>query len=227
MRALWLSFVFLCAACACKPAPISSLTEEPVRVSASRLDFGPTFLGYPSSQKVDVTNPNRFSVALSVAVPAPFHLAQRPTRLEAAGAIQLELAFSPIEPGSASATLSINDGGVLLTGTGLATPSCDAGSPCRASTFDPDAGRCVEAPVAEGAQDGPAALATFGNIRGLALDPTGNLYLADLNRVRRYSPTLGTVTTVFELSDAPTAIAYEPGGTLLVTVPSAILRLKP
>ena len=67
-----------------------------------------------------------------------------------------------------------------------------------------------------GGDGGPAALATFNTPKGLALDPAGNLYVADTGnqRVRRISPgsagTAGTITTVHE--GFTESVGYDAGG---------------
>ena len=47
-----------------------------------------------------------------------------------------------------------------------------------------------------GASDGVGTNATFTNIRGLALDGLGNIYVSDLTRIRRYVIATNTVSTV-------------------------------
>jgi len=58
--------------------------------------------------------------------------------------------------------------------------------------------------------------------------PFGTLYLADMGNssIRKLSPA-GNVTTVARLADSPYYLALEPGGTLLISAPRAVLRLRP
>ena len=91
-----------------------------------------------------------------------------------------------------------------------------------------------------GSQDGQGSAARFSlNMRGLAYDGAGHLYLADDATVRRISTGDGTVTTVV---GSPTVkgtvpgplpaslfqargLALDPAGRLLLSVPNAILQV--
>ena len=74
--------------------------------------------------------------------------------------------------------------------------------------------------------DGALPTARFGVTSLLASDGAGTVYVLDVgNRVRRVSN--GVVETVIELSDEPQGIAVEPTGTVLLSVSSALLRLRP
>lgn len=83
------------------------------------------------------------------------------------------------------------------------------------------------APVA-GDVDGRGAAARLGLLWAIAREGSGDLFVADqTNRsVRRVTPA-GMVTTVARLADTPRRIAVEDGGALLVTVPNAVLRVRP
>ncbi|MES2394103.1 MAG: hypothetical protein V4555_20895, partial [Acidobacteriota bacterium] len=75
-----------------------------------------------------------------------------------------------------------------------------------------------------GKQDGAALSATLGGDSGLAVDPAGNVYIADSGNVvvRKYSPMTGQVTTVIGSSaftytngnELPRYIAVDSEGTL-------------
>jgi len=83
---------------------------------------------------------------------------------------------------------------------------------------------------AQGSTDGPAASATFNDPQGVAVDPAGNMYIADaLNKlIRKISPT-GAVTTLAGGGtkgtdgtgtaagfDVPTGVAVDINGTIYV-----------
>ena len=52
------------------------------------------------------------------------------------------------------------------------------------------------APDEPGVADGPAQVARFGGLTGLALDPQGNLVAADATRIRKIDLSTGIVTTL-------------------------------
>jgi hypothetical protein len=95
-------------------------------------------------------------------------------------------------------------------------------------TFDNGGNAQIDDISAAGGQTQLAAVpVTAGGVPRLARAPGGDLFLVDGNHdITRITPA-GSVTTVATLADAPTNIAVEDGGTLLVTVPDAVLRVHP
>ncbi len=90
-------------------------------------------------------------------------------------------------------------------------------------------------PSASGSVDGVGNQARFGDIRGLALDAAGNIYIADATHVtvRKITPA-GVVTTAigkFELQsilgNAPVgSLAFDAAGFLYVNTQQAVLRAR-
>jgi hypothetical protein len=132
------------------------------------------------------------------------------------------------------------DGGNLYPGT--TALGCDgAGGLVLASANFPavidllaDGGeRILEADVGPydgGSGDGFGSDVRLGVVSGIARDPvSGDWFIASqepFNAIRQMTQ-LGVVRTVAGLSDPPQRIFVEDGGTLLVTVPSAVLRIRP
>jgi sugar lactone lactonase YvrE len=93
-----------------------------------------------------------------------------------------------------------------------------------------------------GSTDGTGAAALFEEPEGIAVDASGNLYVADSygNTIRKITPA-GVVTTIIGTAEnatastgllpasiyAPTGIAVDSTGNLYITVPSAVLTLEP
>jgi DNA-binding beta-propeller fold protein YncE len=93
-----------------------------------------------------------------------------------------------------------------------------------------------------GSTDGTGAAALFEEPEGIAVDASGNLYVADSygNTIRKITPA-GVVTTIIGTAEnatastgllpasiyAPTGIAADSTGNLYITVPSAVLTLEP
>lgn len=118
-------------------------------------------------------------------------------------------------PGSALYTLESTPGGFLTSqGCDLFMLSLDGG-------WAP-----VTAQAGCGSLDGPLSTAMFGYPIDVRTDGT-TIYPVETssNRLRRIRN--GQVDTVIDLSDAPSALAIEDGGTLLVLVDSAVLRVRP
>lgn len=83
-------------------------------------------------------------------------------------------------------------------------------------------------PMMRGNSDGQGANARFRVPRGLDVTAQGEVFVADTGNlaVRRVSTT-GLVTTVATLADAPQDVLVEDGGSLLVTVPGGVVRVRP
>ena len=77
---------------------------------------------------------------------------------------------------------------------------------------------------------GPATAASIGNPQGIALDPTGNLYIADLynSRIRKVTAATGLISTVGVIG-SPARIAVAPNGDLILTTYNSpyVNRLNP
>ncbi len=74
---------------------------------------------------------------------------------------------------------------------------------------------------------GLASVARLGSMRHVRVAPSGAIYwsLRDDNSINVLTPA-GEVQRVIELADQPVDFVVEPGGTLLVAVASAILRVQ-
>jgi hypothetical protein len=92
-----------------------------------------------------------------------------------------------------------------------------------------DAGvlRAIAGGAVHGEVDGPSSVARFRAPQGLARDQAGNVFVADTGNfsIRQIDPS-GAVTTLARLADSPRAVAIEDGGSLLVAVPRAVLRIR-
>jgi hypothetical protein len=77
------------------------------------------------------------------------------------------------------------------------------------------------------AVDGPASLARFAAVLGVATDPAGGVWITDDQNTRlRHISESGDVTTVAYLADSPGQLLVESPSSILVAVPGAILRVK-
>lgn len=150
--------------CGC-PAPVSVQAvqlEAPV-ITPRALDFGASWVGQTTSRALTVQNPNRVAVEVSVGLEAPF---SGSTVIDLAPGDERELAisFTPTLPGTAESALrvttSFSSETVPVRGTARAPPECRASGACRVSTFDLDAGACLERDAVEGT-DCRAALPCF------------------------------------------------------------------
>lgn len=88
------------------------------------------------------------------------------------------------------------------------------------------AGRAGEA----GAVDGPVAKATFNQPAGVAIDASGNLYVADAkNHAVRKISAAGVVTTLSSAFNQPQGVAVDAAGVVFVadTLNNAVCKISP
>lgn len=138
----------------CRSGRVSQLTND-VEVSQV-VPCGQAFVGFESTCSVTVSNRGRRAVVLRFGSAEPFEL---PTSVRVAPgqSTDVDVHFRPTQVGelSRSVTASVegHDLEVLLTGEGVAVPSCRSTDECHEQTFDPSRG-CVETVRADGASCG-------------------------------------------------------------------------
>jgi len=151
------AFVSL-GACRCEPMT-KPIIDEPLRVSATRLDFGRVYVGAEQRLTLHVSNPTVLRRSASLDVAAPF-AAVESLVLEAGASSALVVTFAPVSAGDARAVVRIDTHDVELKGSGLEPLACSPGAACRTSRFEASRGECVEDPAADGA-DCTASAACF------------------------------------------------------------------
>jgi hypothetical protein len=147
------------------PEPVSVQTvqlDAPV-VTPRTLDFGARWLAQTTTRTLTLQNPNRLAMEIALRTEAPF---SGSTVIELAPGAEREvsLTFTPTVAGLAESTLTVTTSfsseAVELRGTAKVPPECRATGSCRVSTFDFDAGTCLERDADEGT-DCRAALPCF------------------------------------------------------------------
>lgn len=128
----------------CRPAPPRHVEVEPVRVSPGALDFGHVWLSRDSVREVTLTNPSQVTQDVTLESSAPFSVALPSLRVGGGDTQLLQVRFAPQAAGSFTGTLRIAESEVSLTGVAEDVPACAPSTPCRRSTFDFEAGVCVE-----------------------------------------------------------------------------------
>lgn len=167
-----LPFVLLLIACG---SDRTAQLVERVEVERS-VTFPRTFVGFPTTQNVLVTNHGRAPRTFEVRVSPPFSLTGAPGVVAGARQVPITVAFSPVDAGSFASTMVLDFEGerheVQLTATAELPPLCEA-SACRIAMFDPTAGSCVEQPAPNGTACQSACLSDAvcfdGECRGTGL----------------------------------------------------------
>ncbi|MFT3837566.1 MAG: hypothetical protein QM723_11275 [Myxococcaceae bacterium] len=119
------------------------------------VDFGTVYVGYPASASLELRNRGSSPISVRATVAAPFTTAAAEVAVGGGASQTLRLTLSAVAAGpqSGELVLSGDDGAqvkVALGGTALAPPVCATPDPCASSVFSPDAGACLESPVADG-----------------------------------------------------------------------------
>ncbi len=181
--------------------------------SPASLNFGSVFVGTSGvSQYLALSNGTASAVIISSITIAGDFLVQAPPSSACSNGLSvpagttcyLLVAFAPTASSLRSGTLTLTDSGpgsphtVALTGTGLTADSrCGPGSTTCAGDqmITTVAGSSTPGFAGDG---GPATAAALSQVSGVAVDSSGNLFLADFgnNRVRRVSASTGMITTV-------------------------------
>ncbi len=150
LRLLVLSSLLSAVSCGREPLARSSGGLE---LDARELALPNAFVGYSSRATVEVRNSARATRTAAVEAASPFSVTSGSVEVGGGTTLSLEVTFSPEAPGPSSGVLLLVVDGepteIALTGTGQRKPTCLAAGACRASTFDPATGACVESVLAD------------------------------------------------------------------------------
>ncbi|MDP3499016.1 MAG: hypothetical protein Q8S33_01735 [Myxococcales bacterium] len=149
-------FAVLCllVVAGCRSGRVAQLTND---VDVSQVvPCGQAFVGFDTACALTVTNRARRAVSVRFGRVSPFEL---PASVEVAAgqSSTVDVRFRPEVAGEVSQAITASVDGqdveVLLTGEGVAVPSCRSADECHEQTFDPSRG-CVETVRADGAACG-------------------------------------------------------------------------
>lgn len=162
MSARALSLLIVVALSGCKERGLAALAND-LSVPES-VDFGVVYVGFASSQSLELINRGRAAVEFDVSVSAPFRAVER-VRVPGGSTaqLQLELTAESAEPLESSLRLTAEELAfeVRLLAAPALPPSCAPSADCVESHFDPERG-CVETPLADGASCGANDLCITG-----------------------------------------------------------------
>lgn len=129
---------------------------EGVRVHPAQVDFGPVVVGQAASATIELVNEGKAPLPGTWRLRGEAFLGDDgfPSRAEV-GSTPVTVRCAPPRVGVYDGVLEIALDGfapltVPLACEGLPTPACEAATPCRVSTWDVSAGRCVESSVVDG-----------------------------------------------------------------------------
>jgi hypothetical protein len=144
-HALALFLVVLAAGCGSNHLARSAGGLE---VGAAALELPLAFVGYTSGASLAVFNSSRGRRVAALEVSAPFTLDTDSLEASGGASVELPVHFFPTAEGPAEGTLRLTVGDevleVALRGHAQLAPNCQPSAACRASTFDPAQGTCVE-----------------------------------------------------------------------------------
>jgi hypothetical protein len=127
--------------------------EGGVQVTAAELAFPRTFVGYASTQTLELTNSAPASRTVTLTASEPYSVPQS-IIVEAGSKLAVPVRFSPASAGLQPSTLAVLTDGrsmsVTLMGEGVQVPACATGSTCSPVHFDPNTGTCVTAAADDG-----------------------------------------------------------------------------
>jgi hypothetical protein len=144
-------------------------------VGATELTLPETYVGFPVSASVPLSSSAKASRSAQLSVEGPFTLEAAEVVVGAEETVEVPVHFAASVAGSATGTLSVttDDGAVqvALSANAKPVPACSSSEPCLASTFDPERGECVLAPLADGStcQSGTACFASSQCLGGVCV----------------------------------------------------------
>ncbi len=154
-RAQAVLFMALLSGCTCRDPNLEPIATF-IRVEPQQLDFGRLVIGQAGFQTVDVVNSGKTSVEGTWALEGAGFSSDDGTPSRAAvGSTLMGIRCAPQSVGVFDGTLTITLAGfqpivVPLACEGVAVPECLASGPCRTSSWDLAAGRCVELDQVDG-----------------------------------------------------------------------------
>ncbi len=154
-RAQALSWMVLLSSCTCRDANLEPVATF-IRVEPEQLDFGRLVVGQARFQTVDVVNSGKIAVEGTWALEGDGFTSDDGTPSRAAvGSTLMGLRCAARSVGVFDGKLTITLAGfqpivVPLACEGVPVPECLASGPCRTSSWDLAAGRCVEVDEPDG-----------------------------------------------------------------------------
>ena len=180
---------------------ITDTKNNVVRVVAIANSFSGIAIGSTSAaqtisaQAINAGTITAFAVGASTTEFTVGQFSGCPGPIAALGACTAQAQFSPAVPGLRTAPLSITDSTGAVTTIGLSGIGIAAGANFAPGNISAFAGTGSAGYGGDGAA---AAAALLNAPSGVAIDPSGNVYVADTanNRVRLISSSTGTISTV-------------------------------
>lgn len=143
--------LLLVAGCGSDDATVGAAGE--VRVEQSIIEFPPTWIGYPTEEKLIVINTGRTTLRITLAIEGPFMM-QSGTATLLGGENPLAVRFVPRTAGEHTGRVWVRHGEkefeIPLVGTAAFPPTCRPSAPCREISFDPASGECIETVAEDG-----------------------------------------------------------------------------
>ncbi len=140
----------LAAATSCQPPSLRPVEVGAVQLSATTVEFEPTYVGGRRLATLHATNPNRVSVDVALSAGAPFVASHLALRLAPGEAVSIEMSFEPSAVGAVVGELRIGEVRVRLSGVGLEPLTCPAPDTCALVRFEPEQGACVRSRAPNG-----------------------------------------------------------------------------
>lgn len=115
-----------------------------LRLSPAAVDFGRVWVGVEARRPLELQNPGRASEPVSLSAIGPFEVGGFPERVSGGEVVTGWVSIVASGPGALEGTVEAGTSQVTLRAQAEAIPSCQSSGPCRVSSFDLEAGACVE-----------------------------------------------------------------------------------
>lgn len=125
-----------------------------LRAIPDSLQWEKGWVGYATAQKLQLENTGRVTRAVHLTAASPFSVAEPDLEVPGGSRIEVEIRFTPEQPGEASGSLEVSSDSmqlrVPLSGHALAVPDCGEEPTCHETGFDSSTGECVTTVLPDG-----------------------------------------------------------------------------
>ncbi|MDP3232360.1 MAG: hypothetical protein Q8N26_06270 [Myxococcales bacterium] len=137
-------FVLVVLLVGCSRPAVVTPESPGLRVSPGEVDFGRVWVGVEARRPLELQNPGRASEPVSVSVVGPFEVGGFPDRVQGGEVVTGWVSIVASAPGALEGTVDVGTSRATLRARAEAIPSCQSSGACRVSSFDLEAGACVE-----------------------------------------------------------------------------------
>lgn len=142
-------FVLVLLLIGCSRPAVVTPESPGLRLSPGEVDFGRVWVGVESRLPLELQNPGRTTEPVNVSTVGPFEAGGFPESLAGGEVVTGWVSVTAAGPGALEGSVATASSSVTLRARAEVIPTCQSSGPCRVSSFDLEAGECVERDAAD------------------------------------------------------------------------------